>query len=612
LAHNHYRDVCPQLSIDTQRQLIVRTSNHHLYVHKKQANKEKKVKLKESEGLGIGKVVVSDANAANRIVIDESDETFDIADVHKYQDIFAKLKECRLIIKGEFDDNVWVVKSGRNGEKKISFGLEVFGQVHQAMKSFAVRNMKSGSLPRSVGNKVSSLHQAIIKTGCFDPEKIQIFKQYMSSLGGSQRNKLRITTIQFLEFYHGPVYDDYIGYAQGMGLVPDKKRELPDYKSILIFDNCIKKTVIKAKEDGDNQILLAYYPLFLWWRITSVIPMRPCEFVELEFNCCYIDEDGKIWIRVIRKKAEKEDYTEDVSRIDTLEVTEDLYWFIEDYKSLVKEEYRSPYLLNYMSYNQTIIRLEKDRKAAISKKYDLDFLECSQFASIFRDFYTKVVIPQYPEITALKPGDSRHLAFCNMLLQGKNPLTIAGMGGHGDLDSQNSYFGHLKPYAESYVKYMVEGGTTEQTVPDLCLGRQKALRRSQLLSTYTQAELEKMTYIYRGYCEKSSDDSFDYAECPGLDCLFFCPKHIADTVNHPEIIQELQDQRGEIKAVRNEQFALLESLYQSMFKDIRTKQSLTSERSLKALSIQIKANLERQINVDAYLIDILFEEEKNE
>lgn len=38
-----------------------------------------------------------------------------------------------------------------------------------------------------------------------------------------------------------------------------------------------------------------------------------------------------------------------------------------------------------------------------------------------------------------------------MRLQGFNPLTIARIGGHKNLNTQQHYYNHLKEYADSYV-----------------------------------------------------------------------------------------------------------------------------------------------------------------
>jgi glucose-6-phosphate 1-dehydrogenase len=50
-------------------------------------------------------------------------------------------------------------------------------------------------------------------------------------------------------------------------------------------------------------------------------------------------------------------------------------------------------------------------------------------------------------IDRLTTGDARHYAFCNMMLQGFNMLSIARIGGHKTLRMQMHYHAHLEHFA---------------------------------------------------------------------------------------------------------------------------------------------------------------------
>ena len=54
------------------------------------------------------------------------------------------------------------------------------------------------------------------------------------------------------------------------------------------------------------------------------------------------------------------------------------------------------------------------------------------------------------KILALQLGDTRHLAICNLIMQGYNPLTIAELAYHDSVKSQLHYTQYIRKYAKSY------------------------------------------------------------------------------------------------------------------------------------------------------------------
>jgi len=58
-----------------------------------------------------------------------------------------------------------------------------------------------------------------------------------------------------------------------------------------------------------------------------------------------------------------------------------------------------------------------------------------------------------------KLGDTRHIAFCGMMLQGFNPYTIMELGGHTKLISQLHYTNHMDVFVESSIQQLSESLT---------------------------------------------------------------------------------------------------------------------------------------------------------
>ena len=60
------------------------------------------------------------------------------------------------------------------------------------------------------------------------------------------------------------------------------QRSLAVMESYFVFDEIIKdfwKTTTNIEEK------LFYFPVWLWWNLSGVLPLRPCEFVLIPRDC---------------------------------------------------------------------------------------------------------------------------------------------------------------------------------------------------------------------------------------------------------------------------------------------------------------------------------------
>ena len=72
--------------------------------------------------------------------------------------------------------------------------------------------------------------------------------------------------IDVLEFY---ITEDF---KRGV----KKQRSLAQFDSYFLFNDILSDF---WKRDISNDTRLFYYPIYLWWRITAIIPLRPKEFI---------------------------------------------------------------------------------------------------------------------------------------------------------------------------------------------------------------------------------------------------------------------------------------------------------------------------------------------
>jgi hypothetical protein len=210
----------------------------------------------------------------------------------------------------------------------------------------------------------------------------------------------------------------------------------------MIFDDIVNDYFKKFPPDQTIEFL----PIMVWWLLTTVIPMRPSEFLLIQKDCLEI-KDGyrspyRITVPRIKNESDSPDF---VIRYDSLEIDSDTYNLInKSIKQIESLGTDSPFLFPVELL--TIFRKHKVKKKnrRINRR-DFDLLKKKFYEKIVEGIYGKY------DLEKIKSGDTRHFAIINMCLQGFNMLSIARMAGHKEIDTQFSYYSHAEHFAQSSV-----------------------------------------------------------------------------------------------------------------------------------------------------------------
>ena len=105
-----------------------------------------------------------------------------------------------------------------------------------------------------------------------------------------------------------------------------KSRDLPCYQSILLFDYIINDFIQRT----NTQERARYYPVLIWWKISSVIPLRPGEVYQLPKDCIH-EKNGKYYIHIerVKNKYKRKQYSS--PSVKDFEIREDVYSIISNY-----------------------------------------------------------------------------------------------------------------------------------------------------------------------------------------------------------------------------------------------------------------------------------------
>lgn len=246
-----------------------------------------------------------------------------------------------------------------------------------------------------------------------------------------------------LGFYLIENAEDYYSVLSTIKIPKSGSRTLPPYKSIITFDFLIQNFIINCNKD----FKLKFLPIITWWKLTKTIPMRPIELGILKRDCLAINNEGNKLIKIKRRKKKSGKILYKQLKILTeLSIPNHVYDLINEYLFFSSSISANDFLFSNESYKTTIKRSNR-----IS---EIDFIRMTAFRELLTTFFAEVVeniygynvIPKSEfdteladnEIEKIHLGDTRHIAFYNMMLQGFNPLTIAQIRRHYTLTEQTN------------------------------------------------------------------------------------------------------------------------------------------------------------------------------
>lgn len=239
-----------------------------------------------------------------------------------------------------------------------------------------------------------------------------------------------------------------------------KQRRLAHYQSYLRFLDLFDRFWEKASKE--EKVL--YFPIWFWWKITGVLPLRPTECVLTPRNCIRF-QNGKYYLTVRRTRQKGK--------------MQNSHYSIEaDYE---KQEYPIPEHLA-----KPIQEYIEDTASAYTSDIDVLFCKTTQFQYAYlvcgNDnhytyanlrqcldyFYLRVVQGKYEylvvdnrfslkenEIQRINLGDTRHLAMISLAISGGSPTICRELAGHDSIEISSHYYSNLTEFLDvlGYERY---------------------------------------------------------------------------------------------------------------------------------------------------------------
>lgn len=501
------------------------------------------------------------------------DNVFDInKNIPEAQQLFNEYFDIKSFKQTkDFESNIWTFAELVNGQTYY-FNFESFKPLLQfnsklvvsefilALKCWIILHLNSKS-PSVTYKFFSNLYSICRLTKGFQTnyeDLIQLIKsgkiysrKHSKSNNYITKNVAPETMIRFIssflsfsKFYTNlPINPYYIQILEDERVkikTSKSNRDLPSPKDILSFKDCIEYFFIthqdKITEKLKSSKLTKFFPVILWWDITSIIPMRPSEFCLIKRDCLSLTDNTLTFPRLKqrRNKKNRKELT-----YDTLPIPKELQNKIRQYLQLTSEYESSEYLISFQTFKELTLKNIKSSINYESKIFTRDYLQ-----KLIECFYIEVIKGEYNlEINnQLKPGDLRHIAIISLMMQGYDRVEIERLAGHFDLNTQYSYGNHMKFWIDTDIQRLTNQfilQNTENFVSPQGLQEYEKLYDDVTYSeitTYSHSTPPNFNELNLGYCKDIT------MPCPSYNCNFtgcyFC-KHWGISLHDLQKNQEL-------------------------------------------------------------------------
>ncbi len=513
----------------------------------------------------------------NKVTDDFSDE--------KYGEMFQSLKKEGIIVNDCYHDVEWVLKGSDGRKSHVRFDMEESEPWDERLKHFALLKLdKQKADIHSTSVNLKRIKMELSQTGYLDMDMLLSYRENIGKYNRSRRMYLSAFG-EFLAFINRENTKEYL---EAVSSVPQihvvKPRDLPCYESILLFDHIISDFIQRTGIEEKAR----YYPVLIWWKISSVIPLRPSEVYQLPRDCIY-ERNGKYYIHIerVKNKYKRKQFSSPI--IKDFEIREDIYSIIMDYIdhiNKISDSDETGYLFSINTLKETAGLRSEDK--------DVKRLTHVTMQTIYKHFKEEIIEQEYGyhvvplgqrknenDIEEVKFGDVRHLAIINLMMMGYNPLYIMELAGHHKLNTQMGYYNHVDIFAtaKSHVlKEMIKRTENNMDFRDYGSG-DYVLQKNKLGASYYALPL---VFDGKGRC-RSKD--FPY-ECVYTECIF-CPHFVPDRNLSREYYDALKEENEKnMEALQMELKLLM--------------QDYTDNRKFEKVGKKIGVTLNKKILINAY------------
>jgi hypothetical protein len=463
-------------------------------------------------------------------------------DMDECKNVFKKLKSIGLIRADRFESNKWKIFSTIKDEYiEYNFNLGFKEDITICIKKYIV--VKLGiqeASPNTIKRALDAIVDMLRFTNMLKEDKLMEFKQYLVSK--KDKNRLFYCT-NFLEFSNMENSMEYLKVLNTCNIPNyDQIRKIPGIYSMIRYD----KIIMDLIASNDITLKYRYYPILIWWYVTTIIPTRPNEFLMLKRDCLKY-EDGQHYLILDRIKDNKK-YQPGVYKLKKFCIPEELYDFISNFVNVANEIDDGEFLFTQKYYNKMCLTkpetCEKHNRITIDKmSYLYRMFEKNIVAEMYG--YNVVEIGNMKDkndIEKLKLNDTRHYAFINLIMQNVPSEQTRLLGGHKTENQQLHYFAHFDILFQNRIYQMSKYSKNAGGFFDIKEANQVDWSLKELDKDMMGVDYYFLPKVMGGL---GRCDSKDFpASCRCNECLF-CEHFIPDHNVSKEYLEQIKEDNME-------------------------------------------------------------------
>jgi hypothetical protein len=410
--------------------------------------------------------------------------SMDDACLQKARELFTEYKEKGIIRSGSFEDNRWFFTDEYSNisihfsipkfsykkyyESILQINAEQFIEFLKTFSMFSMGDVVLSSIRDTLYDINRLLDNDLFK---FKLGEESLFLQHPSRVIEFFSMLPESNATEELEHLFN-VLDCSLDYRYSLNS-GDNKRALASIDSYFLFNDIMKDYWSGEIKDDER---LFFYPLYLWWQITGVIPLRPREFILTPRKCLEKKNDG--WYLTLCRNQLKGSNKKVSYKIEGDYIT--VPYHIPD--RLANE------ILKYMDFTAEYESTELEtlfitdthyHKWNQSKHINSRYFTYINLNCVMRYFFHDIIEVKYGLkivydrqikhlekgcINYLHLGDTRHLALINIIAEGGTPVIAMMLAGHDSIDMAAHYYSNITSLIEcrTYKQYrkVLKGSVT--------------------------------------------------------------------------------------------------------------------------------------------------------
>lgn len=435
-------------------------------------------------------------------------------EVTSYTYLISELKSKGIFLSNSFNDDNWLFSHEHSPGRTINLDFKKINidlnQDDLLLIKYWIVSLLEEYQPSTCINYFHHFCKAVNITDFFSLDKLNNLIEWLLEDHISDNDKTYVLSniFSFFDFSEIANSSNYLAKLYDIrNKIKFTKNpiQLPSSKYVLLFSYYLEKYFSDIQKDDsfDNveteKKKVLFYPILIWWNLTTIIPIRSTEFCLIKRDCLS-NENNKYFITITRIKTPGK---------QKIEINESIYHLLNDYIKHTQKYGESETLISYRSLtyaDNTGRRTLQKRDLNSFNKNNLDKLLKRFYKEVIKEYY-KISIPKQQD---LSPNDTRHIAFVSLMMQGISPIEIAHLGGHKTISAQYHYSFHKEYWIDNEVFKLIKNYKSLSKFEDniLYVPENIKLKAFEPPTSTFRGELEL------GYCSDSQ------VRCEAVECMF--------------------------------------------------------------------------------------------